>query len=107
MFRVFQGIGGSLLGANSISILVRAVDEDRRRRALGFFAAAQAIGMSAGPAVGGVVLGTLGWQWVFWFSVPFGLAAAVIGWLVLPRTETSQHDKPFDWHGAQACSARH
>ena len=100
VFRVLQGIGGSLLGANSISILVRAVDEDRRGRALGFFAAAQAIGMSAGPAVGGLVLGTLGWHWVFWITVPFGLAAAVTGWLVLPRTETSNQDKQFDWHGA-------
>jgi EmrB/QacA subfamily drug resistance transporter len=100
VFRVVQGIGGSLLGANSISILVRAGDQERRGRALGFFAAAQAIGMSAGPAVGGLVLGTLGWHWVFWISVPFGLAAAVIGWLVLPRTEGQDRDKVFDWHGA-------
>ena len=74
-FRVLQGIGGSLLGANSIAILVEAMDQDREGRALGFFAAAQAIGMSAGPAVGGLVLGTLGWHWVFWISVPFGFAA--------------------------------
>jgi len=100
VFRVVQGIGGSLLGANSISILVKATDQERRGRALGFFAAAQAIGMSAGPAVGGLMLGTLGWHWVFWISVPFGLAAAVIGWLVLPRTEGRDRDKVFDWHGA-------
>jgi EmrB/QacA subfamily drug resistance transporter len=99
-FRVVQGIGGSLLGANSISILVAAVDKDRRGPALGFFAAAQAIGMSAGPAVGGLVLGTLGWHWVFWISVPFGLAAFVIGWLVLPRTQAIDRDKSFDWRGA-------
>jgi EmrB/QacA subfamily drug resistance transporter len=100
VFRVLQGIGGSLLGANSISILVKAVDQERQGRALGFFAAAQAIGMSAGPAVGGLVLGALGWQWVFWVSVPFGLAAAVLGWLVLPRTDRVDQDKVFDWHGA-------
>jgi EmrB/QacA subfamily drug resistance transporter len=100
VFRVLQGIGGSLLGANSISILVKAVDQERQGRALGYFAAAQAIGMSAGPAVGGLVLGTLGWHWVFWISVPFGFAAFVIGWLVLPRTETLDKDKAFDWHGA-------
>jgi predicted MFS family arabinose efflux permease len=70
------------------------------RFALGLFAAAQAIGMSAGPTVGGPVLGTLGWHWVFWVSVPFGLAAAVIGWLVLPRTEAIDQDRIFDWHGA-------
>ena len=100
VFRVLQGIGGSLLGANSISILVKVGDQDRRGRALGFFAAAQAIGMSAGPAIGGLVLGTLGWHWVFWISVPFGLTAVVIGWLVLPRTEAIDQDKTFDWHGA-------
>jgi EmrB/QacA subfamily drug resistance transporter len=100
VFRVLQGIGGSLLGANSISILVRAVDEERRGRALGFFAAAQAVGMSAGPAVGGLLLGALGWHWVFWVSVPFGLVAAVFGWLVLPRTDKVDQDKVFDWYGA-------
>jgi EmrB/QacA subfamily drug resistance transporter len=100
VFRVLQGIGGSLLGANSISILVRAVDQDRRGRALGFFAAAQAIGMSAGPAAGGLVLGSLGWHWVFWVSVPFGLIAAVAGWLVLPRTEAIGQDKIFDRRSA-------
>jgi EmrB/QacA subfamily drug resistance transporter len=100
VFRVLQGVGGSPLGANSISILVKAVNQDRRGRALGFFAAAQAIGMSAGPAVGGLVLGALGWRWVFWLSAPFGLVAAVIGWLVLSRTETNETDKVFDWRGA-------
>ena len=100
VFRVLQGVGGSLLGANSISILVKAVNQDRRGRALGFFAAAQAIGMSAGPAVGGLVLGALGWRWVFWISAPFGLVAAVIGWLALPRTEAIEKDKVFDWRGA-------
>ena len=100
VFRVLQGIGGSALGANSIAILIKAVDQDRRGRALGFFAAAQAIGMCAGPAIGGLVLGTLGWHWVFWISVPFGLIAFVIGWLILPRTAANARDKSFDWHGA-------
>jgi EmrB/QacA subfamily drug resistance transporter len=100
VFRVVQGIGGSMLGANSIAILVNVCDETRRGRALGIFAAAQAIGMSAGPAVGGVVLGALGWHWLFWISVPFGLVATVLGWLVLPRTEARESGQTFDWRGA-------
>jgi EmrB/QacA subfamily drug resistance transporter len=101
VFRVLQGVGGSLLGANSISILVAATNQGQRGRALGFFAAAQAVGMSAGPAVGGLVLGTLGWHWVFWVSVPFGVVAIAIGWLVLPQTDSAgARDKVFDWRGA-------
>lgn len=99
-FRVIQGIGGSMLGANSIAILVAAIDQDRRGRALGYFAAAQAVGMCAGPAVGGLVLGLLGWEWVFWVSVPFGLAGAVLGWLILPQSKAMDRRKRFDWDGA-------
>jgi len=99
-FRVLQGIGGSMLGANSIAILVAAVDEKRRGRALGYFAAALAVGMCAGPAVGGLVLGLLGWHWVFWVSVPFGLIGAIFGWLILPQTAAIDTRKVFDWEGA-------
>ncbi|QJP17351.1 DHA2 family efflux MFS transporter permease subunit [Starkeya sp. ORNL1] len=100
VFRVLQGVGGALLGANSISILVSAVDADRRGRALGFFSAAQAVGMSAGPVVGGLLLGALGWQWLFWVTVPFGFVAFLVGWLVLPQTESINRGKTFDWNGA-------
>lgn len=99
-FRIVQGIGGALLGANSISILVKAVGPDRRSRALGIFAAAQAVGISAGPAIGGVLIGAYGWRWVFWATVPFGAAATILGWLALPQSSGLAQDKTFDWRGA-------
>lgn len=97
--RALQGIGGSLLGANSIAILVKSVPVDKRAHAIGCFTAAQAIGVSVGPVVGGLLLASLGWQWVFWVAVPFSLAAVVLGWLVLPRT-ANLVSKTFDWPGA-------
>ncbi|HTU54405.1 MAG TPA: DHA2 family efflux MFS transporter permease subunit [Acetobacteraceae bacterium] len=100
VFRVLQGIGGALLGANSISILVKATAADHRSRALGIFAAAQAVGVSLGPAVGGVLVGAYGWRFVFWVAVPFGVAAAILGWLALPQTTGLAQDKIFDWRGA-------
>nr|WP_246339743.1 MFS transporter [Ancylobacter tetraedralis] len=100
LFRFLQGVGGSLLGANSISILVKAVPPEQRGRALGFFAAAQAVGMSAGPALGGLVLATLGWRWIFWLTVPFGALAVLVGWLALPRSTGIDRGAPFDWGGA-------
>jgi EmrB/QacA subfamily drug resistance transporter len=99
-FRVVQGIGGSMLGANSYAILVKAIDSGHRGRAIGIFAAAQAVGFSAGPAIGGLLLGTLGWRWVFWVAAPFSLAIAVFGWWVLPRTAGLAGGKRFDWRGA-------
>lgn len=100
LFRALQGIGGALLGANSIAVLVKAAGPNRRSRAMGFFAGAQAIGVSAGPVVGGLLLGTLGWRWVFWVNVPFGVVAAIVGLLVLPQTTGLDKNKTFDWQGA-------
>jgi EmrB/QacA subfamily drug resistance transporter len=100
LFRLIQGVGGALLGANSITILVKAAGPARRGRAMGLFAAAQAVGVSAGPVIGGLLLGTLGWRWVFWVSVPFGFAGVIFGWLVLPQTTGLALEKRFDWKGA-------
>jgi EmrB/QacA subfamily drug resistance transporter len=98
-FRFLQGIGGALLGANSLSILVATVPAESRGRALGLYAAAQAIGMSAGPALGGFILEALGWRWIFWVTVPFGAAAVILGWLALPRSSARGVRQAFDWGG--------
>lgn len=100
VFRFVQGMGGALLGANSISLLVATIPAASRGRALGFFAAAQAVGMSAGPALGGLILVGLGWRWVFWVTVPFGALALIVGWLALPRSRTGGPRNGFDWAGA-------
>jgi EmrB/QacA subfamily drug resistance transporter len=99
-FRVLQGAGGALLGANSIAILVASIDNSRRAQSIGLFTAAQAIGISAGPAVGGVLLQLLGWQWIFWVAVPVAAVAGILGWFILPPTADPTRDKRFDWQGA-------
>jgi MFS family permease len=56
--------------------------------------------LSAGPALGGLVLDLLDWRWVFWINVPVGLAGTVLGWFVLPATKDLPDDSRFDWKGA-------
>ena len=46
------------------------------------------------------MIGTLGWPWVFWVNVPFGLISIVAGWLVLPVTPQQSASQTFDWRGA-------
>lgn len=98
--RILQGIGGAVLGANSVSVLVKAVGQTRRARAMGVFATAQAVGLGLGPAVGGILLSAYGWRWIFFVSVPFGAIAVLLGWITLPLTEDLSNDKVFDWWGA-------
>jgi MFS family permease len=99
-FRVLQGIGGSMLGANSVVILVAAAGPARRAKALGIMAAAQAVGLSLGPTLGGVLLATFGWRSIFWIAVPFAILGAAFSWLIVPNTTAVAKDRRFDASGA-------
>jgi MFS family permease len=90
--RVVQAGGAALLQANSVALVVTSVPARTRRAALGVQAAAQAVGLACGPVVGGVLVGTVGWRWVFFINVPVGLLAVVAGWYLLPRTRRA--DEP-------------
>ncbi len=84
--RVAQAGGAALLQANSVALVVTSVPARTRRAALGVQAAAQAVGLASGPAIGGVLVAAVGWRWVFFLNVPVGLLAVVAGWYLLPRT---------------------
>ncbi|WCS28668.1 MFS transporter (plasmid) [Methylobacterium sp. NMS14P] len=99
-FRVLQGMSGALLGANSIVILVAVTDQTQRGRAMGLFASAQALGVIAGPALGGLLLNDLSWHWIFWVTVPVTALGAALGWVLVPVSTPLGRDATFDWRGA-------
>src|SRR5205823_12708990 len=80
--------------------VVAAAGPARRGRALGIQSAAQAVGLSAGPAIGGLVLDALDWRWVFWINVPVGLAGHILGWFVIHPSKDLPDDSRFDCKGA-------
>ncbi|MCA0301294.1 MAG: MFS transporter [Proteobacteria bacterium] len=99
-FRVLQGVGAALITANSVAIVVMVAGREARGRALGIQAAAQAVGLCTGPALGGLILDTLDWHWAFWINVPIGLLSVLLSWLVVPRSELPTVRESFDWRGA-------
>ena len=98
--RIAQAFGAALVTSNSTAIIVMATGAEERGRGLGLQSAAQAIGLGAGPAIGGLLLDTLGWRWAFWVNVPVGLAAAILGWFIIPRSKDVSDAGGFDWPGA-------
>jgi EmrB/QacA subfamily drug resistance transporter len=64
-FRVVQGLGAGALEPIMLAALARAVDPARMGRVMGSAAAAMSIGPLLGPVAGGVLVGTVGWRWVF------------------------------------------
>ncbi|MHB1683291.1 MAG: MFS transporter [Bacilli bacterium] len=103
--RVLQGIGATMLQANSVAIVTAAVPEKVRGKAIGIQGAALAVGLSLGPAIGGLLIGVFGWRSIFYVNVPVGIIGTTLAAMILPRDKqlaasTAELWKKFDFLGA-------
>ncbi len=98
-FRAVQAIGAAMLQANSVALITNAVPQHRIGHALGVQGAAQALGLALGPTVGGLLIGSLGWRWIFFVNVPIGIVGTTAGWFFLPRSRDLAARRPFDAAG--------
>ncbi|MEK3769113.1 MFS transporter [Paenibacillus sp. FSL R5-0887] len=86
--RVIQALGASMTMANSQGIVTDIFPATERGKALGFIGTFVSLGSIAGPSLGGIMVSTLGWEYIFWVNVPIGLIAIFFGWKVLPKDLT-------------------
>jgi MFS family permease len=92
--RAGQGIGGALIFAPSVALLTDAFPSHERGRAIGLNAVAVAIGVSAGPALGGIITEHLSWRWIFFLNLPIGVLAtlASLRWLARGKRKPERFD---------------
>ena len=96
--RVLQSIGAAMLFAAGPAIVARAFPPEKRGAALGIISLAVAAGLTAGPALGGVLVGAFGWPSIFIINVPLSVIAAAIAWRTLSEDESI--GERFDVAGA-------
>jgi EmrB/QacA subfamily drug resistance transporter len=92
--RVIQGLGGAAMLTLSLAIVSEAFDESQRPRALGVWAGVSALALSVGPILGGLLVDSLSWRWVFWIGVP----PLLFGLLVTARAARETRDEHADPH---------
>ena len=97
VMRVFQGVGGSFIMANSGAIITDAFPRDQRGLALGINAVAAIAGSFIGLVLGGI-LAPIDWRLVFWVSVPVGVAGTVWGYINL-KDRGIRTPARIDWAG--------
>jgi EmrB/QacA subfamily drug resistance transporter len=85
-FRFVQGAGAALLFPVGIAVVSNAFEPVSRGRAIGNVYAIGAIGTAVGPFVGGLLTDALSWRWVFFFNVPFAVAALLLALREVPES---------------------
>jgi EmrB/QacA subfamily drug resistance transporter len=99
-FRVLQGLGASMMFSVSTAIVFRLFTIKDRGKAMGFLGSTVAVGGMLGPVIGGVLVGTFGWQSIFMVNVPIGLFAALAAVKFLHLDETLSKKFRLDLFGA-------
>jgi MFS family permease len=97
VMRVFQGVGGAFIMANSAAIITDAFPREQRGLALGINAVAAIAGSFIGLVLGGI-LAPIDWRLVFWVSVPVGVAGTVWGYISL-KDRGIRTPARIDWAG--------
>ncbi|WP_322046707.1 MFS transporter [Paraburkholderia sp. J67] len=95
--RALQGAGAAAMLPNSLALLNEACRHERtlRARAVGFWTAAGAISIAAGPVAGGLLIAAFGWRSIFLVNLPLCAAglAATLAWIAPPRSQARQSDQ--------------
>jgi EmrB/QacA subfamily drug resistance transporter len=99
VFRVLQGIGAACIAATSTAIITDTFPSKERGKALGINAMAVYIGLSLGPALGGLLTGIAGWRSIFWINIPIGIAVMVLAWRFVRDTGEIRKEERLDVPG--------
>jgi EmrB/QacA subfamily drug resistance transporter len=104
--RIAQGLGAAIVAPSALSSLTTLFPEgDGRGRALGVWTAAAAGGGATGWLLGGLLAGSLGWEWVFFINLPVGLAGAALAPVLVPESRDQGAPPRLDVAGAVSVTA--
>jgi EmrB/QacA subfamily drug resistance transporter len=78
VFRALQGIGAGGMQPMALTVVGDIFTVEERAKMQAVFGAVWAIAGLLGPLLGGVLVATLSWRWVFYVNVPFGLISAAV-----------------------------
>ncbi|HEY7852122.1 MAG TPA: MFS transporter, partial [Caulobacteraceae bacterium] len=96
--RAVQGIGAALLMPASLAILGASFSGEAKGRAVGAWGAAGAVAGAVGPVLGGWLIDTAGWRWIFLINLPLAAGAIALA-VAFVNGGADDHATPLDLSG--------
>jgi DHA2 family multidrug resistance protein len=78
LWRIIQGIGGGALMTVSQAVLLESFPPEEAGTAMALFGLGVMVGPTIGPTLGGYLVDTSGWPWIFYVNIPVGILAAMM-----------------------------
>ncbi|MEY9940078.1 MFS transporter [Streptacidiphilus sp. MAP5-3] len=92
--RAGMGIGGSMLLATSIAIVVRTFDAEEQPKAMAAAMGVGSLGFALGPVIGGLLLAHFWWGSVFLVNLPVCVLGLIAVARLVPESKDPRGDRP-------------
>jgi EmrB/QacA subfamily drug resistance transporter len=102
--RALQGVCGALLTPAALAVIVAVFPPDERGKAVGAWTAWGGIGTVLGPLIGGQLVDTASWRWIFAINVPIVLITLFLVFRAVPEGRPRSADARVDVVGALLCA---
>jgi MFS transporter, DHA2 family, lincomycin resistance protein len=93
--RVVQAGGTAVMIPLLMTSVMRLIPAERRGATMGTISIVIAVAPAIGPTIGGLILASLDWRWMFWSVLPLSLAALVVGFVIF-RVSSETRSTPLD-----------
>ena len=97
-FRVLQGLGGGMLMPLGMTIMTHAAGPQRIGRVMAVLGVPMLLGPISGPILGGWLIESASWHWIFLINIPIGAIALIAAVFILPSDKPSPSES-FDFLG--------
>jgi EmrB/QacA subfamily drug resistance transporter len=102
-FRAVQGLGAAVISPAALSLLTTTFAEGaERNKALGIWGAIAGMGGAVGVLLGGILVNSVSWEWIFFINVPVGALVFLAAPRFLEDSRVETQSRSFDVLGAVA-----
>ncbi len=92
VFRVVQGIGGGMLLPLGFMIMTREAGPRRLGRLMSIMSIPMLLAPIGGPILGGWLIATSSWRWIFLINLPIGVVTVILAAIVFPRDHPARSE---------------
>lgn len=97
--RVLQGGAAGILQPLAMQVIFQVFPAERRGSAMGIYGIGVVLAPALGPTLGGIMVDSFNWRYVFFMAVPFGVVGLFLATIFLPGRLPGGMRRRFDWIG--------
>jgi len=102
--RAVQGLGAAIMMPVSLAIVSQAFEGKERGLAIGVWGGMAGFGLAAGPIIGGLLIVSIGWPYIFFLNVPIGVLSIAASFATIDESRDENAPPSIDWPGITTLS---